>query len=217
MSSPGSSGQVPEIGVAERQSIPKDDKHIPFLRGTTINPSTIEGSPRVNEVVTEPNPQERSSGQGLSKEYRQEQNTFLKTELKEPKDSEKINVVSDETLISWESLKPRILEHLKKRADDKSLETLLETISVEHRPDGFCFICSNKAQHALLQEKLPGLLELLNHLAPETGIKLTTTVKEVPAALTKPKPAKPAEIREAMAEKNPDLLKFIQQLNLKLD
>lgn len=119
--------------------------------------------------------------------------------------------------ILWESLKQQLLNHLSQRSDDKALEKLLEALEVESRAEGFCFVCSNKAEHTLLLEKLPKLQELVNRLMPAPGNKLTATVKEVPAALTKPKPAKPAEIREAMAEKNPVLLKFIEQLKLKLD
>jgi len=119
--------------------------------------------------------------------------------------------------ISWESLKQLLLQQLSKRSDDKALEKLLETLPVENRPDGLCFVCSNKAEHTLLLEKIPRLQELLNGLAPELAIKLSATVKDVPAALNKPKPAKPAEIRDTMAEKNPVLLKFIEQLKLKLD
>lgn len=208
--------QSSELGLPNRPNVPKDDKHIPYLRSTSINPIKIEGEFTAQEGKHSPQPAEQLPMQPGVKVVIQE-NLTAGVEEKNNNNVSKESPVREGANSLWESLKQLLIEQLNKRYDDKALEKLLETLPVENRPDGLCFVCSNKAEHSLLLEKMPVLQELLNQLAPEAGIKLSATVKEVPAALTKPKPAKPTEICEAMTEKNPALLKFIEQLKLKLD
>ncbi|MCS6980143.1 MAG: hypothetical protein N2050_02365 [Flavobacteriales bacterium] len=110
-----------------------------------------------------------------------------------------------------------MLEKLALDPQRKPLLRLLEAISSEWEGDTWLFRCNNKSEQALLLDHTPVILGLLQEIAGGRALRIEVVVRESALQSIAPKPGKPSEIRQAMAEKNPELLRFIQKFNFKVD